>query len=695
MASVPDSSLKAGLAALKQGDYSSAIAHLEAVGHDQPSSQAKAQMGLVVAYSKTGAIDRAFELCQILTKSTYPEIQEWANHNYTILSNSYISDAALMPSESDFKEFLPQQTKQAKLPKNSAPIKASRKTSFPNRAEYTKYGNDIPVLGRVLFWLLKIGTATAIFWLIRELLQLSMAFTRGLLANITFLNPLEFLYQDPTQFLLIILGLGLCLSPWLLDGILRWFYGYKLLSIEKLSTHSSETIDVIKSYCQKRKWPLPKLGILPTTAPVALTYGNLPRTARIVVSQGLLAQLADDEIATIYASQLGQIAHGDFIIMSLVILITQIPYTIYRQASEWGDRSAHQILQRAVAVVASLSYGLYYLLGGAALCLSRVRLYYSDRFAANLTGNPYGLTQALLKITIGMAQNIQQQGHTTWLLESWNLLFPVSQQQAISLGSLPPGTDLEPILAWDYLNPARHWLTINNTHPLIGDRLQRLTPSPPHPLTLSPPPLLLSAPFLGILLSLAFGSLFWLFWRIGFMLRLWPLSWMYDGSSFIEGLVLIGFSIGTLARINFFFPDIKLTTGQTDMDLPHLLTSSNVPVLSQPIRLQGKLLGRRRISNWLGQDLILHSASGLIKLHHTSWLGPIGFWLTQSPQPTNLLGQQLTITGWFRRGATPWIDIETMQPQRGATIHSNHPIWSTLLAGGAAIWGIYILWQGV
>lgn len=179
------------------------------------------------------------------------------------------------------------------------------------------------------------------------------------------------------------------------------------------------------------------------------------------------------------------------------------------------------------------------------------------------------------------------------------------------------------------------------------------------------------------------------------MLRLWPLSWMYDGSSFIEGLVLIGFSIGTLARINFFFPDIKLTTGQTDMDLPHLLTSSNVPVLSQPIRLQGKLLGRRRISNWLGQDLILHSASGLIKLHHTSWLGPIGFWLTQSPQPTNLLGQQLTITGWFRRGATPWIDIETMQPQRGATIHSNHPIWSTLLAGGAAIWGIYILWQGV
>ena len=80
MASVPDSFLEAGLAALKQGNYPTAIAHLETVCQTQVSvpSQVKAQMGLVVAYERSGKISKAIALCQALVNSTNPQVREWA-----------------------------------------------------------------------------------------------------------------------------------------------------------------------------------------------------------------------------------------------------------------------------------------------------------------------------------------------------------------------------------------------------------------------------------------------------------------------------------------------------------------------------------------------------------------------------------------------------------------------------------------
>ncbi len=701
MTSVPDSSLKAGLAALKQGDYRNAIAQLEAVCQNQPthSSQVRAQIGLVKAYGSTGEISRAIALCQTLTQSTNPEAREWAVRTTDALTNRYPS---------------PLHASTPQLPKPAEKMPEPEQSFHWRQAGRAKRWQHSHKFNLIPFWLLQVGTATLLFWLIVELFKFAMAFTNDLLVKLPYLEPFQLFYKDPTQFLLLTLLLLISLSPWLLDGLLRLFYGLQPLSVDTLSTHSPEAMRVLQSYCLERRWPLPNLGVLPTSAPVALTYGNLPRTARIVVSQGLLEQLADDEIATIYALQLGHIAHWDFVVMSLVILVTQLPYIVYWQVSQWGDRISNSIIKGGAAAIATLGYGVWCLLGGSALWLSQLRIYYSDRLAAEITGNPNGLTRALLKIAIGIAQDVEKQGQTSWLLESLNLLAPVGQQQAISLGSLPKCTQFESVLAWDCLNPYRYWLIINNTHPLIGDRLQRLaqisrhwhletelnlvSPSPHRPIPHKKQSFFLqAAPFFGIPLSFAFGGLYWLIWQIGFMLEFWQLKWIYDDWSFIKGCLIIGFSIGTLVRINSFFPDIKPDAVATDTGLPQLLANPTaLPVNSQPVRLQGKLLGRRGISNWLGQDLILHSPSGLVKLHYQSLLGPVGNLLPrQSPRPSDLVGRQhLIATGWFRRGATPWIDIYTLRTQGGAISRSGHPVWSTLLATASSVWGTYIIWRG-
>jgi hypothetical protein len=330
-----------------------------------------------------------------------------------------------------------------------------------------------------------------------------------------------------------------------------------------------------------------------------------------------------------------------------------------------------------------------------------LRLYYSDRVASEITGNPNALIRALLKISIGIAADIQKEEHTSWQLESLNFLTPVSHQQSLSLGTIASNLSFESFLKWDTANPYRQWFTINNSHSLMGDRIERLCKIARHwhldtELHFASEPsrvkrqsfLLQIAPWLGIPLGFLFAALVWLTWQLAFVLKFLNLKWIYEDWSFITGCLLIGFSIGTVMRINSFFPDIKSATVQTDDYLPNLLADpSALPIDSVSVRLAGKLLGRQGTSNSLAQDLILQSSTGLVKLHHISWLG-------QSVNHQDLIGRQIIVTGWFRRGATPWIDVQTLETQSGKTIYSPHPIWSTFLAVAAQAWGAYVFLTG-
>ncbi|GAX37981.1 M48 family metallopeptidase [Nodularia sp. NIES-3585] len=548
---------------------------------------------------------------------------------------------------------------------------------------------------------LAVGTLVAVFWLLRETVNLVTGFINSALVKLPYLEPLQFLYRNPTPFLLIVLFMLIGLSPWLLDWLLADFYGQRELSKDVLHSRSRETVRVLQRYCQQRRWHSPKLRILPIAAPMALTYGNMSRNARIVVSQGLLEQLADDEIATIYATQLGHIAHWDFVVMSLVLLVSLPIHRLYQQISAWGNKKSEGMWYRPITILASVIYGFWCLLTSVSSWLSHLRLYYSDRLASEITGNPNALTRALLKIAIGIAVDIQKSEQTSWPLESLNFLIPVGYQQSISLGSIAGQLSFESILTWDTVHPYGRWFAINNSHPLIGDRIQRLSQIARHwhidpELHLTNQEtfhvkrqsfLLQIAPFLGILFGFVLAGLIWLIWQTAFTFNLINLKWIYEDWTFVTGCLLIGFSIGMVFRMNAFFPDIKTNTVHNDQSLPNLLAHpSAIPIDSISVQLVGKLLGRRGTGNCLGQDLILQSGIGLVKLHHIS--------LGQSVNPQDLIGRQIIVTGWFRRGATPWIDIHTVQTQSGKTIYSPHSVWSTVVAVAAQAWGTYIFLTG-
>jgi Zn-dependent protease with chaperone function len=612
--------------------------------------------------------------------------------------------------------------------------------STPQPALFTQWRNSgrakdwrpLKPLKFIRLWVVEILSAIACFWVLRFVVEFAMRQTNIILVKLPFLRPIQLFYRNPTPALLIILGILLIASPWLIDLLLKRFYGLEPLRLSQLSSHSPEAGKVIQSLCRKHRIPIPKLGILPTNAPVALTYGNLPRTARIVVSEGLLA-LADDEIATIYTSQLAHIVHRDFILMSLGVLAIQLPYMVYWLLTQSGERladlarskfpSAQQILPPIIlgitGVIASLSYGIYWILQLPLLWFSRARVYYSDRLAVETTGNPNGMTRALIKIALGITEDIRTTRLTSGLLESFDLMQPVGYRQAIILSSCSPLTPFEDVLTWDCTNRYRDWLSLSTSHPLLGERLAMLARYAQlwkleteldlpliAPATLNNAalvskltnifkalPLLQSTLLAGLILGSLLRAILWVIGKISDQLNVWQLIWLHNADPFLNACIMIVFSLCVFAWINRYFPDIKPTTFRTEPDLGDSFANpARVPADSQPLQLTGNLLGRRGLLNWLGQDLILQTSTGLVRLHYSSYLGPFGNLLPQRTRPSDLVEQQVTVTGWLRRGATPWLDVETLRAT-GKVVQAQYPIWLTVLAFVAAVWGAYSIWE--
>jgi len=587
-----------------------------------------------------------------------------------------------------------------------------------------------------LLWVLQGVTAIAFFWWSRAVLRFAEVTINKILALLPLLRPIDSFDRDPTQLVFLTLAIMLVLSPWLMDGLLRFFHGLKPMTHAQLRDRSPDAAKVMQRFCRQRRMRVPQLGILPTSTPVAITYGNLSMTARIVVSEGLLEQLGDDEIATIYAAQLAQIVNWDFLVMSVGVLVLQIPYILYWQVAKWGEYASDRIerplleslFRTVAALVANLSYGCYWLLRLPLLWLSPQRLLYSDAGSVATTGNPNALTRALLKMARGITDDIQETKSTSFLTESFDLLKPVGYSQAIC------NWQADANWSWDILNPYSRWLTWGTGHPLMGVRLQRLAHYARYwgleteldlpaiaPERNSPKrsradirdtldravslllnsykrlPLLQTALIISLVLGLGFRIFLWLIGKIAYFMYIGNLVWLSQDQrgDLMAACLLISFSISILVLLNRYFPDVKRRTALTEVNLTEAIANSQaLPADSKTCCLQGKLLGRRGISNGLGQDLILQTGSGLVKLHYISPLGPIGdLWNGKGIRPRDLIGQSVIATGWLRRGAIVWLDLETLGTRANRTSHSYLPIWLTVVAFAAGAWSAYLIWQ--
>lgn len=507
---------------------------------------------------------------------------------------------------------------------------------------------------------------------------------------------------------LIFSALVFFISPWIMDLTQRWLYGTQWVSLASIEQRSPETANIIRKVSAKYRLKEPRLGIIDDQNPTAFTYGNLPNSARIVVSEGLFTYLDDDEVAAVYAHELGHIVHWDFAVMTLAATLVQITYLLYvfiRDRVRGDSKAARNI--RSLATVAYIFYivGTY-----LQLYLSRVREYFADHFAAEVTGNPNGLSRALVKIAYGIVevgertQTEDQTNRSRRLLEGTRALGIYDARAAASTGTayrVAERTEqVGKVFLWDMFNPWGFWMELSSTHPLTGKRIRALSN---YAEQLGLPTefdmakiiakgkqldkrrlyggfgldlLLMNAPYIGILFGILLSLPFW----SGDTARGWMVS---------LGIIVLCYGLGLFLKMIVMFPSLNQVTETTilrAMSNPYASPLRGIPML-----LQGKIIGRGNAGYAFGSDVKMQDASGMIFLRYASRFGPLGNFLFGANQVKGLIGQSGSSRGWFRRGIMPWMDLAEISTVQGNRVTSHHPFWHGVGVGLCFVGGILLM----
>ena len=488
------------------------------------------------------------------------------------------------------------------------------------------------------------------------------------------------------------------LSPWLMDLTQRWLYQTRWVSLADIAELSPETAEVIQRVCAEKKLKQPRLGIIDDQNPTAFTYGSLPNSARLVVSQGLFTYLEDEEVAAVYAHELGHIVHWDFAVMTVASTLIQICYLVYifaRRMSRGGSSKSKDAFQNA-ALVAYIFYvvGSYLL-----LYLSRVREYFADRFAAETTGNPNALSRALVKIAYGIVEEGSRNREPSRLLEGTRALGIYDAKAATSTGTAyriaESPEKVGRVFLWDMFNPWGWWMELSSTHPLTGKRVRALSTY---------------AEQLGLEIEFDMGRvmgegknlnrkrLYGSFAQDLILFRLETIGLLVGlvcgtlfASNAFFAFPLIGFGLGLIGKALVMYPKYKNAPATNILDL--MCDPYASPLRGKPVKLEGQLIGRGQAGYKFGSDLKLQDKTGMLYLHYKSRFGAIGNFLFGMKRVQNLIGSQVNSSGWFRRGIMPWMDLVRLETADGTIVNSYHRFWSFLLGGGAIAIGLFLIFS--
>jgi Zn-dependent protease with chaperone function len=658
-------SLQSGLDAFQAGNYQEAVQLLEEFSRnclDQNSSDyLSAQMWLIKAYQAIGESEKAQILCQKLMLSENLNVRTWAEK----ASQYVIPTPKTQPN----------------------PIqKAGRAATTGVKIAMGSIGGNLALASVV--------TMTLMFGMVL-VLGLSLVFIVG--SD----NPVQGLIFAITITILFNIA-AFFLSPWFMDLTQSWLYQTRWVDLAEVELLSPETGKVIREICQQQNLTTPRLGIIEDQNPTAFTYGSLPNSARLVVSRGLFTYLDDDEVATVYAHELGHIVHWDFAVMTIASTLVQICYLIYSTARRFGRGGGDNKIKGAAQNAAFLAYVFYIVGTYLLLYLSRTREYFADHFAAEATGNPNGLSRALVKIAYGILEEGERAEEPSRLIEGTRALGIYDPKAATSTGTAyriaSDPQKIGRVFLWDMFNPWGWWMELNSTHPLTGKRVRALSTY---------------AEQLGLPIEFDMGTVIGegrtlnknkLYGSFILDIVLYCAETIGFFGGIIVGLIflfsnsnsavviaapLIGLGLGILIKTFVMFPDYQ-QAAETDV-LSLMSNPYASPLRGKPAKIAGVLIGRGNSGYKFGSDLKIQDRSGLLYLRYASRFGPLGNFLFGMKRVESLIGEQVGAVGWFRRGVAPWMDLIQLQSDNGTIVNSYHRFWAMVMGSGLMILGIFTL----
>ncbi|HEX6465540.1 MAG TPA: zinc metalloprotease HtpX [Vicinamibacterales bacterium] len=160
---------------------------------------------------------------------------------------------------------------------------------------------------------------------------------------------------------------------------------------------------IVERLSRQAGLPMPRVYIIPDPSPNAFATGRNPSHAAVAATEGILQILSDNELEGVIAHELAHVKHRDILTSSIAATIAAAIMMLARWlqfAAIFGgfgggrdrDRGGNPIALLATIILAPLAAVLIQ------MAISRSREYAADAGGAQLTGNPYGLAEALRKI---------------------------------------------------------------------------------------------------------------------------------------------------------------------------------------------------------------------------------------------------------------------------------------------------------
>ena len=465
-------------------------------------------------------------------------------------------------------------------------------------------------------------------------------------------------------------------GPWMMDLTLRYAYRVRWESWDTMPEHLQA---FARQTCEAEGMRLPRLGIIDDGTPNAFTYGHTPGNARVVITTGLIRLLEPAELESVVAHEIGHAVHWDLLIMTVAQLVPLALYYMARALLSSNSASSDSKNKSGGAAMAAglVAYALYFVAEYAVLWLSRTREYHADRYAGRVTGQPNELARALVKVAYGLASRPKEEGgDRDRSLEAISALgiFDASRARALVMSAADVDdshyragyeVNVHRVIAaakWELWNPWAGFYELNGTHPRVARRLQALGAQardlgqPPwFDFDEAPPESywddfandlgIYVLPFAAAIGGAAVGS------ALGAITV--PSA---DVSTLVLGFAIGGFGAGSLIKTIFQYPGGPFRDHTVAALLRYIKVSDVRPI---PVTLEGRAIGRGVPGLIWSEDVVVQDPTGLIYLDYRQ---PLRIWefLFGLLRAKDLQGEAVSVTGWFRRAPTPYIEVRTL-----------------------------------
>ena len=219
-------------------------------------------------------------------------------------------------------------------------------------------------------------------------------------------------------FLSVLAYVGLGIIPITIIASLmvlaQWYFSDKIvlwMSRAKVVTRDQfpKLHDMVERIVARNNLPKPKIAVIDTNMPNAFATGKSKKSSIVAVTTGLMDILDDpEELESVIAHELTHIRNRDAVVLTLVSVLPTVAWYLvqfgfygglYGGGMGYGRDRNNGGIMIIVIVVAVLVFVISFLIIRA---ISRYREFSADRGAAQMTGKPVKLANALMKISGSM-----------------------------------------------------------------------------------------------------------------------------------------------------------------------------------------------------------------------------------------------------------------------------------------------------